>query len=621
MKKIIIGISFLFVLSGTCVYAQRGVIQEEIDRIASELFSNERLFTPKTGTSSIAQLNQYVKQFSLLEADTKVLQRIATTKPEALEINLPLGNSFVTLQLTKSNVVDQQTIFRSQDRVIPYTPGAYYYGIIKGEENSIVAISFFNNTIIGVLANERGNYVLGKSNTLDTESNEYIFYHEKDLLLTKSPQCYTADDIPPTIPVIPTGAPPVLDKCVKVYIEADYQLYLNQGSLVNNVLNYVTGLFNVTTTLYRNESISTALSDVKVWTVGDPYRFASDMRGALTSFGNAMSGGFNGNLAHLFSGRSLGGGIAYLDALCKTSLYKVAVSAALDSYTPSFPTYSWSTMVVTHEMGHGLGSHHTHDCVWNGTNTAIDGCGPNAGYGPDPGGCPTAPEPVDGGTIMSYCHLRPVGINFNKGFGPQPGNLIRNKVSTSICVAVCCRSNVTITGLYSQPLTQSKGWIKSNGATTISPTSTVKLDADPINGYIELSTSGLMSPGYVIIAPTGTNMFVAQALDGCDINQPTLVGDNSSYLRLASDDTKIESVSSIRIYPNPAKESFTVHCEGGLIPTHIEVVDMFGYTQLVDIKDIDVYQKEITFKHPQPGVCIVIVQSSDSVNHKLIIVE
>lgn len=618
MKKIIIGISFLFVLSGTCVYAQRGVIQEEIDRITSELFSNERLFTPKTGTSSIAQLNQYVKQFSLLEADTKVLQRIATTKPEALEINLPLGNLFVTLQLTKSNVVDQQTVFRSQDRVIPYTPGAYYYGIIKGEENSIVAISFFNNTIIGVLANERGNYVLGKSNTLDTESNEYILYHEKDLLLTKSPQCYTADDIPPTIPVIPTGAPPVLDKCIKVYVEADYQLYLNQGSLVNNVLNYVTGLFNVTTTLYRNESISTALSNVKVWTVNDPYSSASDTRDALTLFQNAMSSGFNGDLAHLFSGLGLGGGIASgFGVLCGPSSNRSAVSANLDSYTPSFPTYSWSTMVVTHEMGHCLGSRHTHACVWNGTGTAIDGC---AGY--VEGACSIPGYPAGGGTIMSYCHFsgRP-GINYTKGFGPQPGDVIRNHVSGAICVEACCPSSVIITGLYSQPLTQSKGWIKSSGATTISPTSTVKLDADPINGYIELSISGLMSPGYVIIAPTGINMFVAQALDGCDINQPTLVGDNSSYLRLASDDTKIESVSSIRIYPNPAKESFTVHCEGGLIPTHIEVVDMFGYTQLVDIKDIDVYQKEITFKHPQPGVYIVIVQCSDSVNHKLIIVE
>ena len=39
---------------------------------------------------------------------------------------------------------------------------------------------------------------------------------------------------------------------------------------------------------------------------------------------------------------------------------------------------------------------------------------------------------------MSYCHLQNVGINFTLGFGPQPGNVIRNKVNASNnCLTSC----------------------------------------------------------------------------------------------------------------------------------------------------------------------------------------
>ncbi len=90
----------------------------------------------------------------------------------------------------------------------------------------------------------------------------------------------------------------------------------------------------------------------------------------------------------------------------------------------NFPTYSWDVEVITHEMGHVVGSPHTHRCCWNppGTGTtAIDGCYTLEGTCATP-----VPElPVGGGTIMSYCHLTTDGINFSNGFGQQPGDTIR----------------------------------------------------------------------------------------------------------------------------------------------------------------------------------------------------
>ena len=52
----------------------------------------------------------------------------------------------------------------------------------------------------------------------------------------------------------------------------------------------------------------------------------------------------------------------------------VCYSGLANNSVITVPTYSWNVMVITHEMGHLMGSNHTHACVWNGNNTAIDGC-------------------------------------------------------------------------------------------------------------------------------------------------------------------------------------------------------------------------------------------------------
>ena len=91
------------------------------------------------------------------------------------------------------------------------------------------------------------------------------------------------------------------------------------------------------------------------------------------------------------------------------------------------PTYSWTVEVVTHELGHNLGSPHTQSCSWS--VGPLDNC-----YPPE-GSCTAGPAPTNGGTIMSYCHLTVYGINFNNGFGFYPGSLIRDRVLNASCIS------------------------------------------------------------------------------------------------------------------------------------------------------------------------------------------
>lgn len=175
-------------------------------------------------------------------------------------------------------------------------------------------------------------------------------------------------------------------KVVNVYMECDYAFYVSKGSSVTALNNYVMGLFNQVATIYANEDIAIKISGIYVWTTPDPYAAMSSSQ-TLNAFRTNRGTTFNGHLAHFLSTRSPLGGIAYVNTLCSKA-YAYGVSRVSGSYS-EFPTYSWSVNVVAHELGHNIGSPHTHSCSWPGG--ALDNC-----YTTE-GGCPRGPAPVSGG--------------------------------------------------------------------------------------------------------------------------------------------------------------------------------------------------------------------------------
>jgi hypothetical protein len=212
---------------------------------------------------------------------------------------------------------------------------------------------------------------------------------------------------------------------------------------------YVSALFNQVAALYQNESILTTISQIYVWTTDDPYT-ATTSSELLAQFRKTRTS-FNGDLGQLLTLKNIDGLSSFKEggSLCSSISYKYSVAGIDPFITSSFsPIYTWSVNVIAHEFGHLFGSHHTHACEWNGNRTAIDGCYPVEGTCADPG------YPSGGGTIMSYCDLVPsVGVKFNLGFGPQPGNLIRNNYNNASCLQttgilgapVVCVDNSTYT--------------------------------------------------------------------------------------------------------------------------------------------------------------------------------
>lgn len=388
------------------------------------------------------------------------LESLVKNKPDAIQLSVPYFGRTLMMDLVRVEVLssDFQTFTsESGDHPVDYVPGVFYRGIVDGDAQSIVALSFFKDDVVGMISSsEDGNISFNRIGT----SQDYMLYSDRDLLISSPVFCSTEEPENYALEVqkhLDNYLETRDVKCVKVYIECDYALYQNKGS-VANVNNWISAVYNNVAALYANEQITTQISTTYVWTSADPYSKTSSST-ALTQFRN-MRPSVNGDLAHLaaLGGNNIGG-VAWVDALC--SSYKYAYSNIQSSYQ-NVPTYSWTVEVMTHEMGHNLGSPHTQSCSWSGG--ALDNC-----YTTE-GGCPPGPPPTNGGTIMSYCHLTNYGINFNNGFGVQPGNLIRSKVAAASCLGTCSGGGTcdVPTGLSVSNITNNSAtvaWSAVSGAT------------------------------------------------------------------------------------------------------------------------------------------------------------
>ena len=448
-----------------------------------------RTNTPvETFINSVKQTNKFVTVNTIWQADknfdkTAMLEKVEDAQPLtidytevsnllqkkqmaiSLEIPAQNGGSY-TLELARyeflTNDFQVHTLGENnKDELFHYTPGLYYRGVVKGIPGSVAAFSFFKNEVYGIFSIPgEGNYNVVPNTMAGSYfdyNTHYVLFNDNDLKIKQfAPQC-EADKLPDPqeFPDL-TGAKTtttvnnkVYTSCteIRVFEVGDYALYLTKASSVTNVTNYLTALFNNQATIYRNELIPIVLKYLQVNTAKDNYQniTTSSSSRHLDTFGKVTQNTLHGcDLAllmstHLNGGYGALGGIAWLKSMCASyvasSRFGPYGFCNLDNGgVTGFPTYSWTVEVTTHEMGHIVGSPHTHRCCWNppGTGTtAIDGCYTIEGSCPDPGD----PGSTIGGTIMSYCHLASSGINFSNGFGPQPGDTIRrfikNKISST----------------------------------------------------------------------------------------------------------------------------------------------------------------------------------------------
>ncbi len=311
--------------------------------------------------------------------------------------------------------------------------GIHLKGIQSNHPESFASFSIFQNSLYGTAYNSNGLKLsftpIQQSNT---ETLECLITDENQIDYSRFLLHCQTDDYRDYIGTDVKISSRLNDNCkiLAISIDVDYALFTKFKGDIQAISNYITGLFNNIHTLYKRESISISLSQINIHTTNDSFSHTSaseDLERFRTRYPNTkrtvkllLSGYEKNKIAPL-------GGIAYINTLCTPS-YSYAFINVNGTYLDA-PLYSWDVFSITHELGHIMGSRHTHACVWGPKkNIALDNCAKVEGSCGNPG------IPAKG-TIMSYCFQSGMpGIDLNLGFGTEPGNLIRQKVASSSCL-------------------------------------------------------------------------------------------------------------------------------------------------------------------------------------------
>lgn len=415
----------LLILSVININGQNSRISDSIEKLKYSGAKSENISTALIESNNVA-VNFAVRE-RLKDIEKVYIFEYQPNKTKGMShmINckVKLENKETQLELIELPLSHAQyeIVTSSGDKYTPNPDIKHYRGVITGDSTSFVAMTFFGDKIQGLIANKNGNYNI----TYDKGIGKHLVYNESNLEKQSSFTCETRDDY------MEVYDPQVLlqeyrvanevshYKYVRLYLETEFDVFQELGN-VQEVEAFITGLFNQMATIYQNDDIWISLSQLFIWNTMDPYT-GTDTDVLLAQFKNNRTS-INGDLGQLITFRIGGGQAAGNNGLSSSNVRDKLSVIGIDTNVQEFPVYSWAVKGTTHEFGHLLGSRHTHACVWNGNNTAIDGCWETEED------CPQPAIPSIGGTIMSYCQHQPVGINFNLGFGLQPGNVIRNKI-------------------------------------------------------------------------------------------------------------------------------------------------------------------------------------------------
>jgi len=377
-----------------------------------------------------------INQAIFLDLDVETLQSLRSSRFDFITLSIPASRtSSITLELVPVNIHAPDYLAVSSSGAVLPSNGVYYRGVVQGIANSTVAITLSDGELSGLISDDFGNYNLGKLKTSDT----YAIYNADNLRTQLSDFCGVEYDgfrseIEETINN--TNDNTRSADIVNVHIECDFAMYGNFANDANAVTTFTNNIFNEMATVFFNEGITINLKFLKVWDTSDPYTGTTTNQVLNNFISELPNNAVQGDMAHVFSGKSTdGGGLAQTpsSSLCNFTPY--AVTMLNETTFNPFPTYSNWVVVATHEMGHNFGSPHTHSCAWGpNNNLAIDNCVST--------GCGLVTNPTPDkelATIMSYCHIGTEGtVYLNKGFGTEPGDLIRAKVAASVsCLDDC----------------------------------------------------------------------------------------------------------------------------------------------------------------------------------------
>ena len=347
---------------------------------------------------------------------------------------------------------------------LPVPAIQYFRGRVAGEPDSLVFLSRAGENVEGLIYTADRKFAVGsrrlvrgsmetelvieESSVLDDFPTDGTFTCDLDQTGIASasagalrPHAVTNAFGLPVANAAPTGTQRSL---LHLAIETDYELFTRSDSVAGNVTTFIGNLIGAASTIYERDLLTELrLSYLSIYTTSsDPFSVVPGVNGtsvdAMNELGNRWQTSPPTNAVRsavsLVSGKSQMSGVAWVNTLCNPSYYfsyngGIDPPSSLAVPDPNSPGYAvpssnyWPLLQFTHELGHNVGSSHTH-CVsltssqksqYGVTRDWVDVCS-TSGSGCNAG---STSVPAEKGTIMSYCHLIGGGSSTRFTFG-QP---------------------------------------------------------------------------------------------------------------------------------------------------------------------------------------------------------
>ena len=412
------------------------------------------MFTRVDTTKSYTYSDKNTIQF---EIDDKVLQNIKRFKPKTFKLNIPFYEDEtieVTLEHTSVRKKDFVYLARTKDgyeRKNIY-PNVRTYKIKSDNISGILSIS--DNSVIGTLVKDKKISEIHRANT-----NTHVLYKSSDAKVKSTFTCLTENAKDSAIRAAGrnTQTPRSLNaQCITMAFDIDFP---TANALGGDLPNFLETVVAGMSEIYTNELDTEIILGSMVVSEAEGIIYSEQLPGTTDEFGNIIPGEYviqssqemldllidtwtntpelediERTTVHLITTR-LSTGRAKKLGLCSKS-QSFAVCGLASSFViqgqPGSLGYSiedgwigvaisWPLKVLCHELGHNIGSSHTHAGYWqpdpnyNFPGGPIDSCDSFSNTYDQTNSNASGVDPntlewnsnIEYGTIMSYCQWLP----------------------------------------------------------------------------------------------------------------------------------------------------------------------------------------------------------------------
>jgi Metallo-peptidase family M12 len=237
-----------------------------------------------------------------------------------------------------------------------------YRGEIRGVEGSYVAGTLYQGELRALIQRPGLPTMWIDPSPIGPVTSHVLYANTDAKDLGK--KCGVPNDLAIPMPALkqmapPAGSPDMFLIC-EMGIDTDFEYYQKNSSSVTNTVNDITTIMNNVGTIYKadaNVDFRITHFIIRTSATGQPYTSTSPNT-LLTQFDNEWSSNNSGirrDLAHLFTGKNLSGGvigIAYLSGVCSTNIgYGLSESRFTLNVTQR-------TALTAHEVGHNFSANH-----------------------------------------------------------------------------------------------------------------------------------------------------------------------------------------------------------------------------------------------------------------------